>query len=101
MSFLDATYSGVTWWQLAAGWFMLAFVVFPLWAGTIAKYVSIARKLKHLEWIRDSQWSAADYGAMIKSQRAKIQALEAQITRITVRPRGKNGRFEKKSGTEK
>ncbi len=28
----------------------------------------------------------------------KLKSLEAQITRLTVRPRGKNGRFEKKTG---
>jgi len=89
------TYTDVTPAQLFCGWYLVGFLL-GVTGLLIAKCLSLSRHLKQVEWVRDSQWSAADYGRMIKNQRDKIAALEAQVARYTVRPRDGKGRFQKK-----
>ncbi len=95
--FYESTYSGVTWLQLFGGW-LLTGSMLVITCLAIAKAFSLSRHLKHLEWVRDSQWSAEDYGIMIRGLNDKVKSLESQLSRFKDRKRGKSGRFEKSEG---
>ena len=93
--FWNATYSGVTWGQIATG-YILAAILFVGLVVAIAKALSLRRKIKNMEWVKASQWSTADYAAMLTNEIDKNKALEARLNRIISRPRDKSGRFKGK-----
>lgn len=115
MNFWEATYSGVTWWQLFGGWllfgFLLPFVVFRR-PKTVIETVEVPKPISGRETAdlvrqyiveRDSIRRILEARVGLHTQDLhtlsrtieKVRILEAKITRLTVRPRDKSGRFQK------
>lgn len=115
MNFLNATYSGVTWWQLFGGWFLFGFmlpiVVFRR-AKTVIKTVEVEKPLSGRDtdnlvrpYVHECLELELKFAAeqarhnidlqTLSSTIEKVRSLEAQIERLISRPRQANGRFTK------
>jgi len=101
---IHATYSGVTYWQIATGYILAAILFVGLallfwWIHRLnMEILRLDTELKVSESINESAYNhSVGTDKQNDSLIDKVKSLEATITRLTVRPRGKNGRFMRKS----
>jgi hypothetical protein len=95
MNFLFQQYTEVYFWQLALPWAALVlFICLGVWGWVIAidqkNMADINGEVVGLYLANNSKLQK-----MFKDANEKVISLNAQISRLTVRPRGKNGKFEK------
>ncbi len=102
------TYTDVTWLELFGG-YLLSGVLAGLLILAIAKALSIRRWAKDAEY-RADYWQRFFNKAIAENECLKcsefvaidkVKSLEAELSRFKDRKRGKSGRFEKKTGSEK
>ncbi len=99
MTFLESTYSGVTWAQLFVPWiFLIIFAGLAIWGWAEA----ISQKNTAYVWEqcenithRRLNDSLEIKQAHLDTERNMVKILQDKLDRVTVRPRNKDGRFKK------
>ncbi len=99
MNFWNATYSGVTWWQLATPWIAIViFAALGIWGWVMAidqkNRADMWEECEHRTRIRFEE-KAFSMRIERDKERVKVKALQEKLSRLTVRPRDKSGRFQK------